>query len=86
MIDPEAFGGREAFTRETRHLADLCRDTPVAPGHPQVRLPGEQALARRRRQIREGVELYESILPGLTPWAERLQVDVPAPVVLRGPA
>lgn len=80
LIDPEAFGGRDVFTRETGHVADLCRDAPVAPGNPPVRLPGERALARRRAQIREGVDLYESIMPGLAPWAERLRVVPPAPV------
>ena len=64
LIDPDAFGGRASFIRETQHLAELCRQTPVAAGNPPVRLPGERALARRRAQLRDGVDLYESILPG----------------------
>ena len=78
IIDPDGFGGREAFVREMQHLADVCHATPVAPGHPPVRLPGEAALARRRRQIREGIELHAAILPSLAPWAERLGVALPA--------
>ena len=78
MIDPDAFGGRDAFVREMRHLIDLCHETPVAPGRPPVRLPGEGALARRRRQIREGIELHPGILPALAPWAERLGVTMPS--------
>jgi L-lactate dehydrogenase len=78
VIDPDAFGGRASFVRETQHVADLCRSTPVAPGNPPVRLPGERGLARRRAQLRDGVELYESILPALAPWADRLDVPVPA--------
>ena len=77
VIDPDAFGGREAFIRETQHLSELCRSTPVAPGDPPVRLPGERALALRKRQIQEGIELYEGILPALTPWAERYGVPLP---------
>jgi L-lactate dehydrogenase len=77
LIDPDAFGGREAFTREMRHVVDLCHATPVAPGHPPVRLPGEGALARRRRQIREGVQLHETIVPALTPWAEKFGIALP---------
>jgi LDH2 family malate/lactate/ureidoglycolate dehydrogenase len=80
LIDPEAFSGRDAFIRETGHLAALCRDTPVAPGNPPVRLPGEGALARRRRQLRDGVDLYETILLGLAPWAARLGVTIPPAV------
>jgi L-lactate dehydrogenase len=78
LMDPERFGGRSAFVRETSRLAELCRTTPVAPGAPPVRLPGAGALARRARQLRDGVELHETILPKLAPWAERLGVAVPA--------
>ena len=77
LIDPDAFGGRDAFSREIQYVVDLCHATPVAPGNPPVRLPGERALARRRRQIREGVQLHENILPALTPWAERLGIGLP---------
>ncbi|HET9468918.1 MAG TPA: Ldh family oxidoreductase [Vicinamibacterales bacterium] len=77
VIDPDAFGGREAFVREMQFVADLCHTTPVAPGNPPVRLPGEAALARRRRQIREGVSLHETIMPALQPWAERFGVPLP---------
>ena len=79
LIDPDAFGGRDAFTREMQHLVELCKTTPVAPGNPPVRLPGEAALARRRRQIREGIALHEGILPALAPWASRLGVAMVTP-------
>ena len=79
LIDPDAFGGRLAFMRETSHLADICRSTPVAPGKPPVRLPGEAALARRRRQLREGVVLHPGALPALASWAERHGVAMPVP-------
>jgi L-lactate dehydrogenase len=80
LIDPDAFGGHEAFTREMRYLVDLCHTTPVAAGNPPVRLPGEGALARRRRQIREGIALHEAIVPALRPWAERFDVPMVTPV------
>jgi L-lactate dehydrogenase len=77
LIDADAFGGRDAFVREMQYVADLCHETPVATGNPPVRLPGEGALARRRRQIREGVQLHETILPALKPWAERFGIGLP---------
>jgi LDH2 family malate/lactate/ureidoglycolate dehydrogenase len=80
LIDPEAFGGRVALVRETSRVADLCRTAPTAPGRPPVRLPGEASLARRRRQLREGVTLYKGTMPALEPWAERLGVRLPAPI------
>jgi LDH2 family malate/lactate/ureidoglycolate dehydrogenase len=78
LIDPDRFGGREAFVRETGRLAELCRTTPVAPGAPPVRLPGAAALARRAQQLTHGVELHPTALVKLAPWAEKLGVPVPA--------
>jgi L-lactate dehydrogenase len=77
LIDPERFGGREALIRETTRLAEICRTTPVAAGAPPVRLPGAAALARRARQLAEGVELHPTALKKLAPWAEKLAVPVP---------
>jgi L-lactate dehydrogenase len=78
LIDPDAFAGGDVFVREMRYLADLCHETPVAPGNPPVRLPGEGALDKRRRCIRNGVPLPRSVMPALTPWADRFGVAVPS--------
>lgn len=40
-------------------------------------VPGQNGLARRERQLRDGVELEPSILPALTPWAEKFCVALP---------
>jgi L-lactate dehydrogenase len=77
VIDPEAFGGRDAFVREAAYLAELCRTTPVAPGRPPVRLPGEGALSRRRHHLRSGVPLPPTTMPALEPWAARYRVPLP---------
>jgi L-lactate dehydrogenase len=80
LLDPDGFGGARAFVRETARLATTCRTTPVAPGRPPVRLPGEAALERRRRQLREGVDLVPTAIPALLPWARRFGVPVPEPL------
>jgi L-lactate dehydrogenase len=77
IIDPDAFGGRDAFAHEMQHVVDICQATPVAAGNPPVRVPGQAALARRRTNLREGIELHEGILPALTPWAHRFGVALP---------
>ena len=74
-----AFGGADAFVRETGWLADAARATPPVPGRDAVRLPGERGLELRARQMRDGVRLYPTIMPALAPWAERLGVPVPTP-------
>jgi LDH2 family malate/lactate/ureidoglycolate dehydrogenase len=77
LIDPERFGGLDAFVRETTRLAEICRATPVAPGAPPVRLPGAAALARRAHQLAHGVDLHPAALKKLAPWAEKSDVPLP---------
>jgi LDH2 family malate/lactate/ureidoglycolate dehydrogenase len=77
-FDPEAFGGRDAFVRQAEFIAQQCRDNPPRPGVDAVRLPGQRATALRREQLAHGVQLHESILPGLEPFAQRFGVTLPA--------
>jgi LDH2 family malate/lactate/ureidoglycolate dehydrogenase len=42
-----------------------------------VRLPGERALALKRRALAEGVRLHPGIMSALRPWAEKLGVAIP---------
>jgi LDH2 family malate/lactate/ureidoglycolate dehydrogenase len=79
-IDPAAFGGSEAFRRETAWTAAACRACPPAPGVDAVRLPGERGLERKRRALAEGVELYPGIMEALAPWAEKLGVAAPGAI------
>ncbi|PZQ48552.1 MAG: lactate dehydrogenase [Rhodovulum sulfidophilum] len=76
--DPEAFGGREAFIRQTGWLAKACLATPPRPGVTAVRLPGQAGLARKREALAGGVALHPGILEALAPEAERLGVPMPA--------
>ncbi|MBD3304924.1 Ldh family oxidoreductase [candidate division KSB3 bacterium] len=80
LIDPEAFGGREHFLRETSWFADTCRDNSTKPGNPPVRLPGERALKLRAEQLQQGVALYPTILPALEAWTEKFGVPLPTPI------
>lgn len=79
VIDPDAFGGQSALRRESGWLANACRNSkPLRPGS-KVRMPGDSALASRRRQLASGLELYPTILPELSKWADKLGVKMPAP-------
>ena len=80
ILDPEAFSGGEAFRRQMNWVAQACLDNPPRPGFERVRLPGQNGLLRRERQLREGVALEASILPALAPWAEKLGV-IPPPAI-----
>jgi L-lactate dehydrogenase len=81
VVDPALFGGKEAFSRQTEGMAKACRGAPPRARYERVRLPGENGLRRREEQLRDGVELYPSIMPRLLPWVEKLKVPVPAALV-----
>jgi L-lactate dehydrogenase len=75
---PALYGGRDDFIRQTSWLTKACRETPPRAGFERVRLPGEAGLRWREDQLANGVGLHPSILPALTPWAEKWGVAVPA--------
>ncbi|MEO8630767.1 MAG: Ldh family oxidoreductase, partial [Betaproteobacteria bacterium] len=77
IIDPEAFGGLDDFKRQMQWLADACRATPPSVAGQSVRMPGERGLAYRAEQLANGVQLYNSIVPTLTPWSKKLGVKLP---------
>jgi LDH2 family malate/lactate/ureidoglycolate dehydrogenase len=79
-IDPAAFGGLEAFRRQTGWTAAACRASPPVPGVDVVRLPGQRGLEHRRRALVEGLELYPGLMPALEPWAAKFGVPPPQPV------
>lgn len=79
-FDPEAFGSRTDFVRETDWLAKACRECPQAEGVDSVRLPGHRGLERKRRALAEGVALYPGILDSLMTFAEKCGASVPQPV------
>ena len=76
VIDPAAFGGRDAFTRETTWLNDACRRAAPRPDVERVRVPGEHALARKRAAA-GGVTLHPGILDALRPAAGKFGVPMP---------
>jgi L-lactate dehydrogenase len=77
ILDPEAFSGSDAFRRQMEWVAQACLNNPPRKGYDRVRLPGQNGLLRRERQLQDGVALEASILPALAPWAEKLRVALP---------
>lgn len=77
IMDPDAFGGLDAFKRETGALVDACRNNPVTEGSPPVRIPGERGLALHKRYMQEGVPLPVGVHEALVDWSARLGVIFP---------
>lgn len=77
IIDPRAFAGLDAFTRQTGKVTDACRASRPARAGTTVRTPGEKGVALASQQMNTGIDLYESIMPALAPWAIKLGVTEP---------
>ena len=77
VLDPEAFGGRQAFTRQTQWLVDASHNSAPRPGVDRVRLPGENALARKREALAKGVSPHPGVLEALKPFADKFGVTMP---------
>jgi L-lactate dehydrogenase len=78
IVDPDAFAGREAFVRQTGWLARACVASPPRPGVDRVRIPGGEALEKKRRALADGIVPYPGVIEALRPWAERFAVPMPA--------
>lgn len=77
VLDPAAFGGRSAFTDETDWLINACHSNPPRPGVDRVRVPGDQAMARQRAALADGVMLDQSVLDALAPYARACGLSLP---------
>lgn len=77
VIDPDAFGGRESFVRQSTWLAQACRANPPAPGVAEVRVPGDNAARHRRAALADGVPVSDEALAELRTWAHELGVTPP---------
>lgn len=80
LYDPEAFGGTEAFLRQTDWTADACRTNPPRAGFSEVRMPGDRGIALRTEQVSKGVALHPTIAPMLAECARRYALNFPAPL------
>ncbi len=76
VCDPRLFGGEHSFVKQTSFIAEACRATPPRSGFDRVRMPGDMALAKRSKQLKEGVELFDTIIPNLIPYSEKLGVSL----------
>ena len=78
IIDPRAFAGTDAFTRQTGEISDRCHASKPIDANSPVRTPGEKGIALAAKQRDEGVTLYPTIMPSLAAWAAKLDVAPPA--------
>jgi L-lactate dehydrogenase len=81
VINPAAFGGTEAFERQTSFIAAAARASPPVAGGTAVRTPGQAALAHKVACLANGVELYPGTMAVLVAAAGELGVTgLPRPL------
>ncbi len=80
VLDPDFFGGREDFLRQTDYTIERCHaSTPIDPAQP-VRLPGEMAQQRMRAAQASGIDLSAAVQSALSDAARRYSVKMPSPL------
>ena len=77
VTDPQAFGGLDAFTRQSQWLVDACHANKPLPSGPKVRMPGENALVRQRLAVQGGVPLIRETVEALLPLAAAAGLEWP---------
>lgn len=81
LIDPDFFAGRDAFVQQSDWTADACRANPPAPwNNGPVRVPGDNASARRREALAIGVPVAQNDLERMAKHAAQLGVPLPEPL------
>ena len=64
LIDPRKLGGEGTANEIADRVVEYVQSSTVAEGYREVDYPGEGALRRRERQMREGVDVDDGV------WAE----------------
>ncbi len=79
VVDPNRFGGGEAFLRETGWMKDAVHTNPPGPMGLPVRLPGERGLLLREMALVNGVHLHPSLPKMLAERGAKAGLAAPAP-------
>lgn len=77
-LDPEWFGGRDAYQDLVRPVLDAADDAAPAPDAGRVLVPGEPEAMSRRRRLREGIPIPEATWDELAEASAVLGVAMPA--------
>jgi LDH2 family malate/lactate/ureidoglycolate dehydrogenase len=76
LYDPEAFGGLQPFNWQTDYLVQACRSNPPRDLDTPVRLPGQRGLERKAKQLRDGVQINETIWQAMQSAAKQYNLSL----------
>jgi LDH2 family malate/lactate/ureidoglycolate dehydrogenase len=80
VFDPAVFAGVAEFAEQTSTLVALCHGSRPHPNVQNVRVPGEQALARKRQALAEGIVLFDGVFEQLLKAAREADIVPPSSV------
>ena len=79
VIDPEAFLPREEYNQKVRELIAYLKDTPPAPGHEGVILPGEYESSHHEAR-RKAIFIEPNVWENIAKAGNSIEVTPPAPI------
>jgi uncharacterized oxidoreductase len=75
-INPQAFCGRERFVELTEDLKAYMLNTPPAPGHERVVMPGQLDDEMHERRLRDGIPVAENTWEAIVAVARKVSVTL----------
>ena len=76
VIDPNAFAGLETFKNEMSFLYNECINNPPIDKNKKVRMPGQNALLRRKNSIKNGIYLSKETLKNLEEISKKFDINL----------
>ena len=80
VMDPDAFGGNDAFVEQVEFLNGQCRASRPAEGFDRVRIPGDRAHAHQMAARESGISLPDEVWTRVSDCASAVAVPLPAPM------
>jgi L-lactate dehydrogenase len=77
ILNPQCFGGLDAFVRQMDHVNAQCHAARPAHTDQTVRLPGERGLQHKAKALAQGLDLHPTIMPALAAWVDRWDITLP---------
>jgi uncharacterized oxidoreductase len=75
VIDPDAFGGREAYEAEAGAMIDYVRGTPPGIGNDRTRVPGDPEREVQARRLADGIPIDDGTWRDILRVAESVGLD-----------
>lgn len=76
-VNPEMFGGAQAYVQQNEQMAAALRKAPKAQGSTRIYTPGEIEWERYARAVSEGIKLPDDVAGSIEALSEDVGVKIP---------